>query len=80
MMDIQALAEQFGVSPAMLQEYADYVTRKAKEHPELFAADPERFVAAAMQHYNEQALAYYREALDNPDKFNQLLSDVKAQL
>lgn len=80
MMDIQTLAEQFGVSPAMLQEYADYIIRKAKENPEAFAADPDNFVGRAVRHYNQQALAYFSEVLNNPIKFNELAEQVESHL
>lgn len=74
------IAQQAGVPPSLLQDYADYVSRMARQHPEAFAADPGNFVDQAVRHYNQMALAYFNEVLSNPAKFNELADQVEQYL
>ena len=74
------LADQFGVDLHTLQQCADYVISRAKAHPEAFSANPEAFVGMAMEHYHKVAVSYYQEALDNPDKMQELAIQVAEQL
>lgn len=60
-MNIELIAEQYGLDKDALTGQVEFLARKAKENPELFLADPKLFIETGVRRYNEMMREFLSE-------------------